>query len=131
MLLRAIIANDFFVVAAATSRLAGLGQGVTPTGDDILMGLIFALWIWHPKKAWIDLIVDTAVPRTTSLSAAFLRAAGAGEATMHWHDLVNGLPDAPSNILDIGHSSGADAWAGFTLARDYLFVSGNGCQSQG
>jgi hypothetical protein len=91
-----------------------LGKGLTPTGDDVLMGVIYGLWVWYPQRDWIRLIVETAVPRTTSLSAAFLRAAEDGEATFHWHDLVNGRAGAVNQILSIGHSSGRDAWAGFT-----------------
>jgi len=60
--------------------------------------------------------VDTAVPRTTTLSAAFLRAAGDGEATIHWHDLADGRPGAMDRILAIGATSGRDAWIGFTTA---------------
>jgi hypothetical protein len=100
----------------ATSRLAGLGSGLTPAGDDVLMGVLYAMWAWHPDLDMMRLIVDTAVPRTTSLSAAFLRAAKDGEATIHWHDLADGRPGALDRILAIGASSGRDAWAGFTAA---------------
>ncbi len=98
---------------AAVSRLAGLGQGLTPSGDDLLMGILYGLWTWYPEPEWLRLIVETAVPRTTTLSGAFLRAAGDGEATVHWHNLVNGVPGAVEQILTIGHTSGQEAWAGF------------------
>ncbi len=117
-LLLAIDEEDSSFAAAASAALAGLGSGLTPAGDDVLLGVIFALWIWLPKRAWINLIVESAAPRTTTLSAAFLRAAAAGEATVHWHDLVNGRQDAPANILAIGHNSGSDAWAGFSRAKE-------------
>ena len=99
---------------AGAYRLAGLGRGLTPTGDDVLIGVLHALWVWLPRRPLIDLIVETAVPRTTMLSGAFLRAAAAGEATVPWHDLANGRPDAVQEILAIGHTSGHDAWIGFT-----------------
>lgn len=95
-------------------QLAGWGHGLTPAGDDILMGVLYGLWVWFPREEWMRLIVETAVPRTTTLSAAFLRAAGNGEATIHWHNLVNGRVDALNQILAIGNTSGLDAWAGFT-----------------
>ncbi len=67
----------------------------------------------------MDFILKTAVPRTTTLSANFLRAAAAGEAVWQWHDLVNGRSYAINQILAIGHTSGADAWAGFmSVARN-------------
>jgi hypothetical protein len=117
-LLLGIDKEDLSVAAAASTALAGLGGGLTPAGDDVMLGVLFALWIWLPKQAWIDLIVESAAPRTTTLSAAFLRAAAAGEATVHWHDLVDGRQDAPANILAIGHNSGSDAWAGFSRAKE-------------
>lgn len=95
-------------------HLAGLGHGLTPAGDDILMGVLYGLWVWYPREEWMRLIVETAVPRTTTLSAAFLRAAADGEATIHWHNLVDGRVDALNQILAIGNTSGRDAWAGFT-----------------
>ena len=117
-LLQAVGGEDMGAAVAAVGALAGLGSGLTPAGDDVLLGVLFALWIWFPQRTWIDLIVETAVPRTTTLSAAFLRAAAAGEATIHWHNLVNGHQDAAANILAIGHSSGADAWTGFLRAKE-------------
>jgi hypothetical protein len=104
-------------IQTATFRLAGLGKGLTPSGDDVLMGVLYGLWVWYPQREWMRLIVETAIPRTTSLSAAFLRAAEDGEATYHWHNLVNGHAGAVSHILSIGHTSGRDAWAGFTHFR--------------
>ena len=120
LLLQAVSGEDMTAAVAAISAMTGLGRGLTPAGDDVLLGVLYALWIWFPQRAWIDFIVDTAVPRTTTLSAAFLRAAAAGEATFHWHDLVNGHHDAAANILAIGHSSGADAWSGFLRAKKYF-----------
>ena len=115
-LLSGILAGDTAVCRAGAYGLAGRGCGLTPTGDDVLMGVLYGLWVWYPRREWMDLIVETAVPRTTPLSAAFLRAAAAGEATFHWHELVNGRADAPAKIQAIGHSSGAEAWAGFMRA---------------
>lgn len=109
-----IATADSQKIYAGAYGLAGRGRGLTPTGDDILMGVIYGLWVWQPDVALIELICDTAVARTTTLSAAFLKAAVNGEATIHWHDLVNGKPHAIQNILKIGHTSGADALTGFT-----------------
>jgi hypothetical protein len=84
------------------------------------MGVLYGLWVWRPRLEWIDLIVDTAVPRTTRLSAAFLRSAADGEATVHWHNLALGRPKAVEQILSIGHTSGRDAWAGFSHTGERL-----------
>jgi hypothetical protein len=104
-------------------RIAGLGHGLTPTGDDFLMGVLYGLWATaspHFVKAWGELVVETAVPLTTTLSAAMLTSAAHGAATAPWHAFVAALvgekrelKTAVHKILAIGHSSGADAFVGF------------------
>lgn len=114
-----LMADDLSLYGDGVAGLAGRGSGLTPAGDDVLMGVLHALWAWYPnhprrpRREWLGIILSTAVPRTATLSANFLRAAAAGEATWHWHDLADGRPGAADRILSIGHSSGADAWAGF------------------
>ena len=125
-LLQGILHDDVTTCQEGAWGLAGRGAGLTPTGDDVLIGVLYGLWVWyspHNKVAlqqWTELIVATAVPRTTTLSGAFLRAAAAGEATYEWHDLVNGRSGAIQNILKIGHHSGADALTGFTRINQIL-----------
>ncbi|HJQ14743.1 MAG TPA: DUF2877 domain-containing protein [Anaerolineales bacterium] len=110
----------------AAKQLAGLGAGLTPAGDDFIMGAIHATWILHPHEgasALTQSIADTAAPLTTSLSAAWLRSAGRGEAGVLWHQFFEALvgqivnptyvQEAMDNILSVGETSGADALAGF------------------
>lgn len=119
-LVQAIRKGSEAACRSATNRLAGLGPGLTPAGDDVLMGVLYAMSVWYPDRKLMHHIVDTAVPRTTSLSAAYLRSAGAGEATIQWHNLANGHRGAVDQILAVGGSSGADAWAGFVTAARHL-----------
>jgi hypothetical protein len=115
-----IAGDDLSTCLTGVEGLAGRGDGLTPTGDDMLMGVLYGLWVWHPRQEWMRMILETAVPRTTTLSANFLRAAADGEAVRQWHDLVNGRPQAVAEIMAIGHSSGADAWAGFVYTGSAL-----------
>ena len=119
-LIGGLAAGDREESVAAVSQLAGRGAGVTPTGDDLILGLCYALWVrgWDP--AWMALLAGTAAPRTTTISAEFLMAAAAGEATIHWHRLAAGDPAAPAEIWRIGHTSGRDAWTGFRCGLDRL-----------
>jgi hypothetical protein len=108
--------------------LAGLGPGLTPAGDDFLVGVMYAICS-SPGNAdslrLIETIKDTAIPRTTRLSAAWLEAGAHGEASSVWHSLVHALAcqdtseveAAATLILPTGHTSGADALAGFLAAR--------------
>jgi len=119
----------------AARGLAGLGSGLTPAGDDFIMGALYAAWIIHlPGVASVlaQQIADTAAPLTTSLSAAWLRSAGKGEAGILWHEFFDVLNSvgrtlapgasagvanptyAMNRILSVGETSGADALAGFT-----------------
>lgn len=114
-----ITANDSMACVTGVRGLAGRGSGLTPAGDDVLVGILYALWVWYPHhrrrtcREWMELIRAAAVSRTTTLAANFIQAAAEGEATWQWHDLVYGRPDAIERLLAIGHTSGADAWAGF------------------
>ncbi len=123
---RALANKDLSFALKVTSQLAGLGAGLTPAGDDFIMGAIHAVWIIHPLEvasALTQSIADTAAPLTTSLSAAWLRSAGQGEAGVLWHqffEVLVGRVDAPTylqealdNILSVGETSGADALEGF------------------
>jgi len=109
-------------------RLAGLGGGLTPAGDDFVLGVLLASWAGlygAGAEGLCGKIAEAAAPRTTSLSAAYLRAAARGECSEYWHQLFAALlvPDAAalrlalSALLAVGHTSGADALAGFLASR--------------
>lgn len=109
---------------AATRKIAGLGIGLTPSGDDFIVGAVLAAWIIHPVEIARGLateITNVASPLTTSLSAAYLKSAGKGEAGILWHDFFYALTFGDSSaiesqfakLISIGHTSGAEALAGF------------------
>jgi hypothetical protein len=116
--------------------LAGLGGGLTPAGDDFLCGAMLAAWLAHPDpEPLCQALAAAAVPRTTTLSAALMRAAARGECSAPWQTLLAALSaesegpqpertdlanrpggkmeDALREILAHGATSGADTLAGF------------------
>lgn len=107
-------------IAAAAGQLAGLGSGLTPAGDDFLVGVMAALWLTG-QHALLPKLADIAASRTTALSAAFLRAAAYGEFIEPWHALAQALCTgdvesfrrAVEGVAQFGASSGQDALAGF------------------
>jgi hypothetical protein len=111
------------LILEGAGGLAGMGGGLTPAGDDFLIGLIHGLWAIKIDQAQplCRRIAQTAAPRTNTLSASWLQAASAGEATQTWHDFLHAIPaESPAKIqsaiqklIDVGHTSGADALAGF------------------
>ena len=112
---------------ATAGDLAGLGGGYTPAGDDFLVGAIYALFSSTPPpiaQLVSAEIAAAAAPGTTSVSAAYLRAAAAGAAGPHWHRLIDSVVFCKNQerrlavrlLAQVGHTSGADALAGFLLA---------------
>ncbi|HXV98634.1 MAG TPA: DUF2877 domain-containing protein, partial [Anaerolineae bacterium] len=107
-------------VAWAAGQLAGLGSGLTPAGDDFLMGVMAALWLTG-REGLLPVIAREAIPQTTMLSGAFLRAAAQGEFMEAWHTLTQALLSGESEafrqavkrVAQFGASSGLDALAGF------------------
>lgn len=123
--LSSALANaDISSCLSASRQLAGLGQGLTPSGDDFIMGAIHAAWIIHPYEIASVIareIAKTTTSLTTSLSAAWIRSAGRGEAGILWHHffdaLISGnmiaIQESMEKILAVGETSGADGLAGF------------------
>jgi hypothetical protein len=121
----ALAAADIESAVKFTPQLAGLGNGLTPAGDDFIVGALLAVWLIHPPetaRALAREIASLAAPLTTSLSAAWLMSTGKGEAGAAWRRFLAALlstdrleiQESKINILSTGASSGADALAGFT-----------------
>ena len=115
-------AGNSTLLQAGATQLAGLGGGLTPAGDDFLAGVMLRAWLAHPTPdALCQLVLEAAAPRTTILSAAFLRAAARGECSAAWHRLFSALASGAEDqlaepvrdVLSYGHTSGADTLAGF------------------
>ncbi len=121
--------GDRAALVEGAGLLAGLGPGGTPAGDDFLVGAMAAAWLLG-DAADAAAIAEAAAGRTSTLSAAFLRAAGRGELAAPWHALLEALAagqpervEKAAMVLEsIGASSGADALDGFILAGRRLLA---------
>ena len=104
----------------AIQGLIGLGPGLTPSGDDFLVGTLASLEAIGERKAHAALaraITGIAGALTAPLSACFLRAAAAAHFGEDLHLAVSSAltGDADTAIKTagtIGHSSGWDMMAG-------------------
>lgn len=114
--------HDRAALERAARTLAGLGPGLTPGGDDLLAGAMLAAHLVHPRpSSFCDPLTAAAAPRTTALSAAFLRAARDGTCSAAWHHLLAALAStnrapidaAIDEVLAHGATSGADMLTGF------------------
>jgi len=117
-------AVDFFI---------GRGAGLTPSGDDFLLGLVYSLYrfdILYPFR--LDTLKDSitqAANKTTLISANLIRCAAQGEVDERLLNAFDYLitnryppPEVVSGIMDWGSSSGVDALAGMSLGY-YLFLT--------
>lgn len=116
------------------SSMAGLGPGLTPACDDYLAGVLLALAVRQHQQADAELaeiahmLVETAAPRTGEISAAYLKAAHAGEAHERWHHLLSAvaagdaatIEETAKLVMQVGETSGADMLAGFLAAMRIL-----------
>jgi Protein of unknown function (DUF2877) len=133
LLLRANRERDLLNVEKAAQGLAGLGPGLTPSGDDTLGGLIgvMALTGSQPgmdgaaNKRLAEVMASAARPRTTLLSATLLAHAARGEMAEQVGELlmVLVLPveksaavlQAAERVLAYGACSGGDTLLGLLL----------------
>jgi hypothetical protein len=124
--------GDQTQLQAGAARLAGLGGGLTPAGDDFLVGAMLWVWLTCPTpEPLCQMLLEAAAPRTTALSAAFLQAAARGECSASWHALLAVLAEgtdadlapAVQAVLAHGYTSGADTLAGFLC----MGLSRSGC----
>lgn len=115
--------------ADALMRTLGRGSGLTPFGDDVVCGMIAILIAGADPCAdgLCEQAVALAPQRTTSLSTTLLRRAALGEALPAFADVVTALVENPNNaaarisqLLRIGHSSGAGMLLGLHLALEHI-----------
>jgi hypothetical protein len=110
----------------AATLLVGLGPGLTPSGDDLLGGLMLALTARGElalRDALWDQIVDELNDLTVPVSAMHLTAAAHGQGHEAVHALINCmlasdtaiLPEHIDTVAAIGATSGLDAIAGLVI----------------
>ena len=122
--------NDLRAFEAGAHRILGLGHGLTPSGDDFVGGICFALR-HAPRDAWrADLpavlvrIRSCAATSTNVISAALLDDLIDGASYGELHELLAALQGkmlseierATRALLRVGASSGADMLAGLLVA---------------
>ena len=124
---RALARADVEAARAEGEALVGLGQGLTPSGDDLLLGLFAVLNLpGGPCEPFRDLgrqIVARAAHRTHAISLCALRAAAEGRVRARIVALLSALIAGEREatlaalraVLAIGSTSGRDIVAGIVL----------------
>ncbi len=114
-------------LTAEVSALIGFGRGLTPDGDDYLLGYLTALWPWrqHPAIATHDAtlrsIISSQLSRTNDISRHYLARALEGHVSQPICDLMlllgteamaPQIQAAAQQVMQFGASSGVDCLAG-------------------
>lgn len=134
-LIHATRKRDLAAAGEACEILIGLGVGLTPSGDDVLVGVLAGLWATchgdSEKLQWLEglgsLIVSLG-PRTNQVSRTYLQMAAMGEFSSSLSDLAaaicNGAPpDLVGRLSELvfqtGSTSGTDAATGLLAGLHY------------
>lgn len=124
----ACLLRDMPGLLQKAGALVGLGEGLTPSGDDFLGGLLFSvntIQRLFPGLIYLDssaqaLFIESARKRTHPISFTLLKDLAEGQAVEPLHELVGSLLSDPpaesirtaSCLTQIGHSTGWDLLAG-------------------
>jgi hypothetical protein len=111
-------------------HLLGAGEGLTPSGDDFVMGLFLSLKRWgnvllseQDLQILTKAVVHAAYKKTTLLSANLIECAANGQAderlvaALDWlMSDVSQVSSCLDDLLNWGNSSGGDVFVGFAVA---------------
>ena len=130
--------------AGDLTAIVGVGGGLTPSGDDLIAGVLAGLdaahWLSREAPALREDIVvalGNCVARTTRLSAQMLAAAAARlyaepvlgvlEALCDGDAAPAALEQAVDSLLAVGHRSGTDTLRGIVAALEHVAGAGRRC----
>ena len=112
----------------AAKKMVGLGPGVTPSGDDILIGFLAGLWSMaggnQTQLSFIRLFGNEIIQlakQTSEISRTYLHHAAQGQFSSSLSTLAeaigtgNGVEQATREAMRVGHSSGMDSVNGLLV----------------
>ena len=113
-------------LVSAARRLQGRGPGLTPSGDDVLAGILLVCAMDPACRGALGRLARSA--RTTALSRAYLRWAAEGQSIQPAHALLDAAADGDPNAMGraarslaaVGATSGRALIAGVALAATEL-----------
>lgn len=121
----ALCAGDDVRLGRVLRGVVGQGPGLTPSGDDVLVGFLAAATLL-PRPGLLRRIVPVVAglaTHTNDISRSLLVQASRGQVSRPLHDLGFAILAPTANLacaleraLDVGASSGADACLGLAAA---------------
>ena len=126
----ALVVGEYATAAGALSSLIGLGPGLTPSGDDLVSGIVAAL-AWQAQLSAVEAegieemrgAIQQAAERTNRISARLLHHACEGVLYAPAMELgaallsgdAGGVPGPAQRLFGIGHTSGLDLATGLLV----------------
>ncbi len=130
-LIRATRGHDLPGAEASARGLIGLGHGLTPSGDDVLVGYLAGLWCALADDAGrqefaarLGLTIVASSAQTNEISRAYLSHAALGQVSSKLAALAEAIcrgMESPALFeramaaMQVGHTSGLDAVTGLLL----------------
>ena len=117
-------------VNSAVNQLIGMGIGLTPSSDDVILGMLYTLLRIAPEseatRQLKDAVTRYAPVSTNAISAAYLLAVVDGAPFTRLDDVLLGLAgQIPLDIkptLEIGSSSGSEMLLGLLIAAKIIYL---------
>lgn len=140
-LMKSSVNNDPGLFEKACDTLIGLGPGLTPSGDDLLVGFLAIQYRFaSPIRKWlyasrlINRIIGKQKGRTTMVSFQFLKCAAEGRFSETLLKVVDGVMSSDhvheetyyhviDDFLSWGHTSGTDTLVGVVVALCTLMAA--------
>jgi hypothetical protein len=127
----ALVSRDERLLLPALEWFLGRGPGLTPSGDDLIVGLFLALHRWGDVLCQgLDLaalsqrLLPLAYHKTSTLAANLIACASVGQADERLVSALDGLVagepgpgECAAQLLAYGSSSGCDSFLGMLLAE--------------
>lgn len=123
-LMTAVKDGDGREIRGCLEKLLGLGPGLTPSADDVLLGMIY---VFHtlPRKAagvqpFLESVGQLCDRRTTQISAAYLKAMLRGAPFERMEQVFRGICGEQEldigKLTQIGSASGSEMLLGMLIA---------------
>ena len=124
-LINALMHNEKNKVNNCVINLLGLGVGLTPSADDVMIGM---LYVFHKLRhrlseavlSFSDSVLELCDSRTNSISSGFLKAVIGGAYFERMEQVWNGLCGKEqlniSRLTEIGNNSGTEMLLGMLIA---------------
>ena len=115
-------------IADHVHYLCGRGLGLTPSGDDVLLGYACARSAFGQAAGLAGLLAKESPRRTTPVACSYVEAFSRGSINPVYRDLllaardrdVSAFNDAATSIEQIGSTSGVDALLGLSIGFSYV-----------